>query len=76
MLGKLFSPREEGTDGSSSCVVHRQVARLETELQVSLESTLTAAIGSDSVALFAWGSPGQLSEPPRGFSVPWMEQPP
>lgn len=65
MLGKLFSPVEEGTDGSSSCALHRQVAGLERGLQVSLESTLIAVIGSDSVALFAWGYLGQLSEPAR-----------
>lgn len=65
MLAKLFSPGEEGTDGSSSCAVHRQVAGLEIGLEVSLESTLTAAIGSDSVGLFARGSPGQLSQPAR-----------
>lgn len=59
-VGEVLSLGEEGTDGTSTCAMHRKAAGLEIGLQVSLERTLTPVTGSDSVALFASGAPGQL----------------
>lgn len=59
-VAEVLSPGEEGTDGTSTCAMHRKGAGLEIGLQVSLECTLTPVTGSDSMAPFASGAPGQL----------------